>query len=87
MNGKIEDKHLVLTFTEDETIVFFEWLASFNKKDNPSLFSDAEEILFYDLETTLEKILTVPFDKKYKEILTEARKRIIEGQDVRGADN
>jgi hypothetical protein len=70
MNGNVK-----LELSEDEAIVFFDWIKRFNNKDNQ--FEDqAEERVLWDIEALLEKKLLIPFDSEYSKLLLNARRRI-----------
>jgi len=72
-----EIKNISITFSEDEAVVLFEWLAKFNTKENTYLFEDqAEQRVLYDLEASLEKNISSVFSDDYKTILLNARKRV-----------
>jgi hypothetical protein len=70
-----------LSFTNDEALVLFEWLAArweaqmkLNPNDQSPL--NAEEIVLARLQGQLERVLTETFDPAYKDLLAAARLRI-----------
>lgn len=77
---KEKRRNIVVELHEDEALVFFEWLASFNEQLNESErpFS-AEEIVLFSIEAKLEKMLSDIFLPDYKNILEDARKRVVSG--------
>lgn len=77
METNSENNNIAIHFSEDEAIVLFEWLSNFNKKEKQLIFEDqAEEKVLWDLECSLETVLSSPFSPNYTNILLEARERI-----------
>ncbi len=71
------DKSIVIKFSEDEALVLLEWLHNFNEERHVALFQDqSEERILFDLESVLETVVSVSFDKNYQEILFKARQKI-----------
>lgn len=71
------NENIAITFSEDETLVLFEWLSRFNKGEQTTLLEDqAEQRVLWDLECKLEKVVTVIFASNYDQMLSEARQRI-----------
>lgn len=71
------NKNVSLKLSSSEAIVLLEWLTKFNQKEHPLLFEDqAEERVLFDLEASLEKIISETFDVNYCEILARARQEI-----------
>jgi len=71
------DKKVNIELTHDEALVLFDFLSRFNKSDNNINFEhDAEQKLFWILETQLENLLSEPFQKNYKEIVFLAREKV-----------
>jgi hypothetical protein len=63
-----------IELTENEAIVLFDYLSRFNNKMNPQAFEDqSEQRVLWDIESTLEQKLSVPFGADYTEILKKAR--------------
>ena len=62
-----------LSLTENEAIVFFEFLSRFSDKDKLSIEDQAEERVLWNLCCDLEKVLIQPFQENYVEKLAEAR--------------
>jgi hypothetical protein len=77
MRASNENRDISIVFSEDEAIVFFEWLHKFNEEERPGLTQDqAEERLLFDLEAELEKVVSSAFSDNYKKLLLKARERI-----------
>ena len=72
-----ENNTLHLELTKNEALVLFEFLSRFNETDRKELFADqAEKRIMWDLEAMLEKQLSEPFRKDYKEIIEKAREHV-----------
>lgn len=66
-----------IELTNEEALVFYDWLCRFNKSNNPGLFEDqSEERVLWDLEASLEKITSATFEKDYSVILEKAREKV-----------
>jgi hypothetical protein len=67
-----------LNLTQAEALVLFEWLGRFNKIEDESRFVDnAEEIVLWGIECTLEKGLFEPITSKdYDLLIKEAYEKI-----------
>ena len=65
-----------ITLTKDEALVLFEFLSRFSDTDRLSVDHQAEERALWNLACIFEKELSEPFDKKYQEILSQARERL-----------
>ncbi len=78
MVARKDNKNVVVNFSEDEALVLLEWLIKFNEKGESLLFEDkqAEERVLFDLEASLEKIVSETFKGNYLEILSKARQKI-----------
>ena len=70
-----------IELTNDEALVFYEWLASNHKK--PENFKgivekdSAEERVLWDIECILETVLVAPFKENYDELVEQSRKRVL----------
>ena len=74
----MKDK-LSLNLTKNEALVLFDFLSRFNQSENNIIFEDkAEQKIFWTIEALLEKQLTETFLPNYKDIITEARKEILD---------
>ena len=67
---------VTLTLTRDEAIVFFDWLARFNKEEGRRFEDQAEQRVLWNLEASLESTLVEPFKPDYDQILAAARSRV-----------
>lgn len=77
MKSTVISELISIELTESEAVVLFEWLHNFNQKERSQFFEDqAEERLLNDLESDLESVLSIPFQKNYNQILSEAREKI-----------
>jgi hypothetical protein len=66
-----------IELTNEEAIVFFEFLGRFNEQDDLSKFEDqAEQRVLWDIERILEKKLSEPFRADFKEIVKKAREKV-----------
>jgi hypothetical protein len=74
---KKENTNVFVEFTQNESLVLYEWLSNFNQKEWPGLFEDqSEERILFDLESSLETVLSETFAKNYPESLANARQAI-----------
>ena len=72
---------LKIELTADQALVFFEWLMrEGTDKDTLAFEHEAEEHVLWAVEAQLEEKLVEPFDPNYRELVSEARRRIIEGR-------
>ncbi|HEY7375657.1 MAG TPA: hypothetical protein VIF57_26105 [Polyangia bacterium] len=68
---------VAVELTREQALVLFDWLARFNKDAARSLFHDeAEQRVLFDLEATLESLLSEPLAANYSELLRHARECI-----------
>ena len=66
-----------LEITKDESLVLFDFLSRFNQSEHKEIFEDqAEQKTLWILEGQLEKQLVEIFKPDYKNIISDARKRI-----------
>lgn len=77
METKKDNKNVSIKLSSNEALVLLEWLTKFNEKEHPLLFEDqAEERILFDLESSLEKIVSETFEGTYLENLSKARQEI-----------
>jgi hypothetical protein len=77
MKANIENGNISIKFSEDEAIVFLEWLHKFNEEERQTMFQDqSEERILFDLEAELEKVVSGAFSGDYKNFISKARERI-----------
>jgi len=73
---KKKDK-VILELINEEAIVLLDWLCRFNNTEKQGQFQDqAEERVLWDLEASLESVITESFNSNYAEILDKARGKI-----------
>ena len=73
----MESNKITIDLSKDEALVLFDLLARFNKIENKELFEDqAEQKVLWNLEASLEKLLTAPFLDDYLAFLTKAREAV-----------
>ena len=66
-----------LEITKDESLLLFDFLSRFNQSEHKEIFEDqAEQKTLWILEGQLEKQLVEIFKPDYKNIISDARKRI-----------
>lgn len=77
MEAKKENRNISIKFSSNEALVLLEWLTKFNEKEHPLLFEDqAEKRVLFNLESSLEKVVTETFEGNYLENLSRARQAI-----------
>jgi len=78
MEAKKDNKEVAIILSEDEALVLLEWLTKFNEKEDSSLFEDrqAEQRILFDLEASLERVVSETFKGNYIELLSKARQKI-----------
>jgi hypothetical protein len=72
----MHEKKVTLELSREEAIVFFEWLARFNKSEDWHFEDQAEQRVLWNLEATMESVLVEPFDPNYTQILATARAKV-----------
>ncbi|MCJ8166541.1 hypothetical protein MKJ04_16975 [Pontibacter sp. E15-1] len=71
-----------IELTNEEAIVFYEFLSKYNKIDDLSRFQDlAEQRVLWDIECKLEKEMSEPFQADYQEIVKKARNKVRDGKE------
>lgn len=66
----------------DQAIVLFDWLTRTSDAGQPASFVDqAEQRVLWDIEATLESLLTEPLSSGYRTRLEEARGRLRDSED------
>lgn len=72
-----KDNSVFLELKKEEAIVLLDWLSRFNSGGKPDLFQDqAEERVLWDMETSLEQVISETFNSNYNEILSKAREKV-----------
>jgi len=67
---------IAIELTRDQALVFFDWLARFNKRNHHDFEDQAEQRILWDIEADLEKRVTGLFADDYVERLAAARARV-----------
>jgi DNA primase len=77
MESKQKENKVVLELTKEESIVLLDWLSRINEGENADLFQDqAEERVLWDMEASIEKVISETFESNYAEILSRAREKV-----------
>lgn len=68
-----------IQLTPDDALVLFEWLSRRDEDDalEPTIEHWSEQLVLWSVLAQLEKTLAEPFDPSYKELLNEARERLV----------
>lgn len=75
---KKEGRTVSMHLSRDEALVLFECLSRFDKSESLEFEDKAEQIVLWDIQAGLERILHEPFKSNYDELLLAARERIRE---------
>lgn len=75
MQLKEEKDKYTITFSKDELLILFEFLADFNNHNDNGLKNSLKTVL-YDFECVLEAVLEEPFSKNYLNLLKNAEERL-----------
>jgi hypothetical protein len=65
-----------LELSQDEALVFFEWLSRLDEQDAFPCEDPAEQQVLWSLQKQLEKVLAEPFRANYRELVEQARARV-----------
>ena len=69
---------ITISLTRDEALVLFEWLArNTSVGDTPTIEDESERKALWILEGLLENVLVEPLRPDYRELLTQARGRLL----------
>ena len=72
-----QTQEITIKLSKDEALVLSDFLLRFNEtENNASIQHKSEQIVLWNIETQLEKVLTDPFLPNYDEIISEARKNV-----------
>ena len=66
-----------IKITKDDALILFEMLSRFDEDETLSIEHQSETQMLWNISSTLEKQLTEPFEKNYRQILQAARDRLI----------
>ena len=75
MEGKVSQS-VSIQLTPDEALVLFDWIVRFNAREDQTFEDQAEERVLWNIEATLEKLLSEPFSPDYDGLLAAARARV-----------
>lgn len=70
------DERVDLRLSRDEAIVLFEWLGRLDLEPGNRFQDQAEQRVLWNLQASLESVLTEPFSPDYQRILASARSRV-----------
>jgi len=77
MESRRDKGKVLLELTKEEAIVLFDWLSRFNQVEKSELFSDqAEKRVLWDMECSIERVISEIFVGDYTEILSKARSKV-----------
>lgn len=77
MESRQKKDKVILELTKEEAIVLFDWIYRLNEKEKPELFEDqAEERVLWDIEASIEEVISETFESNYAEILSKAREKV-----------
>jgi hypothetical protein len=65
-----------MELTDEQALVFFEWLSRLSDQDSFPCDHEAEEYVLWSLHGQLEKQLTAQFKPNYRELVTAAREHV-----------
>jgi hypothetical protein len=69
-----------LELSDDQALVFFEWLSRVDEQDAFPCEHDSEEQVLWSLHGQLEKQLGAQFKANYRELVADARERVTADQ-------
>jgi hypothetical protein len=72
------DAKVIIELTGDEALVFFDWIARFNEREDVVFDDQAEQRVLWDIECILESALAEPFAPNYDQLLAAARENVRE---------
>ena len=67
------EQAITVELTEDQALIFFDWLVRFNERDEENFEDKAEERVLWDLESSLEEQLAATLAADYQSRLSAAR--------------
>ncbi len=72
-------EQIKIELRKEEVIVLFEYLARVNENDllKATFESQAEQMVLWNLQASIEKQLTEPFGKDYNKVVSNARKALL----------
>lgn len=72
----MKEGEIVISLSQDEALVFFEWISHADEKNLFRFQHESEEKVVWKIEGQLEKKLTKPFEKEYLAQLEKARDKV-----------
>ena len=79
--GGLVAQSVVLTLSQQEALVLFEWLANFNEHGTSAFADQAEQRVLWNLEAGLESVLVAPLRRDYDKLLEQARAAVRDAVD------
>jgi len=76
-----EGESIQIELSEDEALVFFDWLSRVNENEEFRFEHQAEQRVLWDIECILESKLTEPLQPDYRKLLEAARERVADQTD------
>ncbi len=73
-------KTITIELTKDEALVLYELISQLDETESLPIKDHAEEIVFWKIEGQLERILVESFDPNYKQLIAEAKERVIKAE-------
>ena len=70
------NERISLGLSNEEALVFFEWLKRNNVAESYKFEDQAEKRVLWDIEAQLEKILAAPLKDDYSNLLIQARNHV-----------
>jgi hypothetical protein len=75
-------REIVVRLSHDEALVLFEWLHRSEDQETLSPFEhQAEQVALWNLSALLERALAEPFDPDYRQLVNDARDRLVDSGD------
>jgi hypothetical protein len=68
---------VALTLNRHEALLLFEWLATLDSRDAGLSQDSAEQKVLWNIEGQLERLLVEPLAPNYRELLEDARKKVL----------
>lgn len=79
MEAMQKGDEVILALTKKEAIILLEWLSRFNEKELDLFQDQAEKKVSWNMEASLEQVISETFDSNYTKILSEAWEKIKDG--------
>lgn len=77
MKADQTENQLILQLSNEEAIIFYNWIANFNQKEHELFFEDqSEQRILWDMEAELEKVIPIVFNNNYHEFLFKAKQKL-----------